>query len=276
MQKKTTIYAVTLSTILLLTLFATSLTPTYAQTFKKGGTTESIQDPGIGHESHQLAIILPPSEKTYSGILYYSATENVQLVSLKGPLDSAKKYGGPTWTPDGKTIFALTFVDPHKSVGKWSFSGNALAVHTMKTNPFTVQYSVQYKEIGPKIEVAEKSVTPQQPQPTITEKPFVMPSIKFDKTSYKKGEKFYVEVTMPPSYKDNVVYLYINGPLTPKDLNPGIQSMAKRVDASSDVFKTPLLPVIKFANPGSGKDTISVICHCYTPLSVRAEVPVTP
>ena len=30
MQKKTTIYVVTLSTILLLTLFATSLTPTYA------------------------------------------------------------------------------------------------------------------------------------------------------------------------------------------------------------------------------------------------------
>lgn len=142
MLKKTTIYAVTLSTILLLTLFTASLTPTYAQTIKKGGTVESMQDPGVGHEAHQLAIILPPSEKTYSGILYYSATENIQLVSLKGPLDPSKKYGGPTWTPDGKTIFALTFVDPNKSAGKWSFSGNALAVHTLWQSHFL--YNTQF------------------------------------------------------------------------------------------------------------------------------------
>ena len=52
----------------------------------KAGTLTSVQDPGVGHESHQLAIILPPTDKVYKGILTYSASENIQLVALHGPL----------------------------------------------------------------------------------------------------------------------------------------------------------------------------------------------
>jgi len=108
----------------------------------KTGTITSVQDPGVGHESHQLAIILPPSDKTYTGILTYSASENIQLVALHGPLAPGEDVGQKTWTPDGKTKFALTFVDPENSMGTWAFSGNALAVHTKNTEPFTVSYSV--------------------------------------------------------------------------------------------------------------------------------------
>lgn len=275
MIKKTTIYTVTLSTVLLLVLFTISLTPTYAETLKKSGTAESMQDPGVGHESHQIAIILPPSEKTYSGTLFYTATENVQLVSLRGPLDPNTKYNGPTWTPDGKTIFALTFVDTNKHAGKWLFSGNALAVHTM-AKPFAVQYSVQYNEVGPKTEMATaKSEVPKQSPPTIMVKPFDKPTIKFDKTSYKKGEKLYVEITIPDaSFKEDTLYVFITGPLT--KTNPGDQYAAKRVDPSSDVFKTTLLPVNKFANPGSGKDTITVVCNCYNKVGAAPQASVTP
>lgn len=274
MLKNTAIYAVTLSTVLLLTVM-TSLTPTYAYTLKKSGTAESMKDPGVGHESHQIAIILPPSEKTYSGTLFYTATENVQLVSLRGPLDPNTKYNGPTWTPDGKTIFALTFVDTNKHAGKWLFSGNALAVHTM-AKPFAVQYSVQYNEVGPKTEMAPtKSEMPKQSPPTIMIQPSDKPTIKFDKTSYNKGEKLYVEIIIPDaSFKEDSLYVFITGPLT--KTNPGDQYVAKRVDASSDVFKTTLLPVSKFANPGSGKDTITVVCHCYNKLSAFSQASVTP
>ncbi|MGI0082385.1 MAG: hypothetical protein ACREAG_03660 [Nitrosopumilaceae archaeon] len=108
----------------------------------KSGTLTSVQDPGQGHATHQLAIILPPSDKTYTGILTYSASENIQLVALHGPLAEGEDKGQPIWTPDGKTKFALTFVDPANSMGTWAFSGNALAVHTMKTAPFQVSYSV--------------------------------------------------------------------------------------------------------------------------------------
>lgn len=110
------------------------------------GSMVSSKDPGLGHETHQLSIILPPSDKVYRGQLTYSASENVQLVALHGPLADGKSKGQATWTPDGETIFGLTFVDNQNSAGVWQFTGNALAVHTMNEKPFTVTYSVSYTE----------------------------------------------------------------------------------------------------------------------------------
>jgi hypothetical protein len=110
------------------------------------GTITSMQDPGVGHETHQLAIILPPSDKVYKGILSYSASEPIQLVALHGPLAEGEDAGQAIWTPDGKTKFALTFIDPQTAMGSWLFTGNALAVHTMNTKSFAVSYSVSYME----------------------------------------------------------------------------------------------------------------------------------
>ncbi|HET6517396.1 MAG TPA: hypothetical protein VFG25_04145, partial [Nitrosopumilaceae archaeon] len=105
------------------------------------GTMTSSQDPGKGHESHQLALILPPREKAYNGHMTYSASENVQLVTLVGPLEKGQVKGQATWTPDGETYFGLMLFDPKKSSGSWQFSGNAVAIHTMNPEPFTVSYS---------------------------------------------------------------------------------------------------------------------------------------
>ncbi len=119
-------------------------------------------DPGVGHESHQLAIILAPSDKVYSGTLKYDASERIQLVTLHGPLADGEDKGQAIWTPDGKTKFALTFVDPKNSGGKWQFSGNALAVHTMNTEPFIVDYKVDYTEKPMSDTVMTKTVTTVQ------------------------------------------------------------------------------------------------------------------
>ena len=109
------------------------------------GTIDSMIDPGIGHETHQLAIILPPSENVYKGILTFDASEPIQLVALHGPLAEGETSGQPIWTPDGETKFALTLV-PSTAMGTWVFTGNALAVHTMNPVGFTVSYSVSYME----------------------------------------------------------------------------------------------------------------------------------
>lgn len=105
-------------------------------------TMTSQQDPGLGHESHQLAILLPPSETVFKGLLSYSASEPVQLVALHGPLAEGEDEGQAIWTPDGVTKYALTLVDSGDSMGSWVFAGNALAVHTMNETPFTVSYSL--------------------------------------------------------------------------------------------------------------------------------------
>jgi hypothetical protein len=113
------------------------------------GTITSVQDPGIGHESHQLAIILPPSENIYVGKITFSASEPVQYVTLTGPIADEDNGGQPIWTQDGETNFALTLIDNGLASGGWYFAGNALALHTMNPTPFSSSYSVVYAEVPP-------------------------------------------------------------------------------------------------------------------------------
>jgi len=138
------------------------------------GEAQSIIDPGVGHEAHSLAILLPPSEKVYSGTLTYRASEPIQLVSLDGPLGPGEDKGQPIWTSDGATIFALTFVDDKQSSGKWQFSGNALAVHTMNTDGFSVSYSIDYS-VSSKKTIAPKPMTAPEPEPMAAPEPVAAP-----------------------------------------------------------------------------------------------------
>src|SRR3989304_9343279 len=91
-----------------------------AKTLKKiqfTKTVTSMQDPGQGHEGHQLAIILSPNMVTlYDGSLTYTASEPVQIVVLH-EIDKDDAKGQPTWTVDGNTVFGWTLVDPGTSAG---------------------------------------------------------------------------------------------------------------------------------------------------------------
>ena len=112
-------------------------------------TITSVTDPGQGHESHQLAVLLPPSDKVYVGKMTFSASENVQFVALHGPLGVGEDKGQAIWSPDGETKYALTLVDNGQKSGGWFFAGNALALHSMKDTPFTASYSIAYAELDP-------------------------------------------------------------------------------------------------------------------------------
>ena len=125
-------------------------------------TITSVQDPGQGHNTHQLAIILPPSNQTYSGVLTYSASTPVQLVVLHGPLAEGEDDGQAIWTADGKTKYAMTFIDPKAPAGSWNFAGNALAVHTKTPAKFNVSYSVKYMEYAPSETVVTSTITSTQ------------------------------------------------------------------------------------------------------------------
>jgi hypothetical protein len=127
-------------------------TPSFGQHafgLAKSETITSVQDPGQGHEGHQIAIILPPTDKVYVGKLTYSASEEVQYVTIHGPLAEGEDGGQAIWSPDGETKYALTFIDNQGKSGGWAFAGNALALHTKNKTPFTATYSVAYAEIDP-------------------------------------------------------------------------------------------------------------------------------
>ena len=108
------------------------------------GTVQSVIDPGLGHEEHSLAIILPPRDIPYQGgVISYSASDNVQLVSLMGPLTDDQIRGQEIWSPDGgETNYALAMISGGK-MGVWNtFAGNALALHSLSPDGFTATYTL--------------------------------------------------------------------------------------------------------------------------------------
>ncbi|MEK0347815.1 MAG: copper-binding protein, partial [Nitrosopumilus sp.] len=74
--------------------------PDLVKPFKSGWErATSMLDPGVGHETHQIAILLAPSDKVYSGTLKYDASERIQLITLHGPLADGEDKGQAIWTP---------------------------------------------------------------------------------------------------------------------------------------------------------------------------------
>ncbi len=173
----------------------------------KSGTLTSTQDPGQGHENHQLAIILPPSEKVYRGMLTFTASENVQLVALHGPLKSGQDKGQAIWSPDGKTKYAMTFVPLNAKAGTWQFAGNALAVHTMNEDPFTVSYSVAFRERTLSDTVKSQTVTSTQ-DPGQGHENHQLAIILEPRTTAYYG-------TLGYSASENVQLVALHGPLQP-------------------------------------------------------------
>ncbi len=175
------------------------------------GTITSSQDPGVGHETHQLAIILPPTSNVYKGILSYSASEPIQLVALHGPLGPGDAHGQAIWTPDGKTKFAMTFVDPQTSMGSWVFTGNALAVHTLHSDQFTVSYSVSYMEKEPSDTVLSGTIESMQ-DPGIDHESHQLTIILPPSDSTYHGVLTY-------SASEPIQLITLHGPLGPNDDN---------------------------------------------------------
>src|SRR5262245_12003648 len=58
--------------------------PEVGQTIAWQGTVSSFKDPLKGHESHQVAVILPPrdDQAIYSGVISFIASKPVEVVTL--------------------------------------------------------------------------------------------------------------------------------------------------------------------------------------------------
>jgi len=141
-----------------------------AKTLKKIHFTETIssfQDPGQGHESHQLSLILSPNEGSlYDGSLTYASSEEVQIVILHEILKEQAK-GQPTWTVDGKTVYGLSLIEPKTNSGTIEFTGAALGLHSMKSNQFTATVSVDGWIRGQPTEVIMQKLEIQKDEPTL-------------------------------------------------------------------------------------------------------------
>jgi hypothetical protein len=129
--------------------------PPVNQNFVRQATVASGQDPLPGHESHELAFVLPPRSDgaVYSGVLTYTASKPVEVVVLHNydPQNTTavpEEYGTELTSPlpGGGGNIALTLFQPPYEAGINSasvpFTGNALALHTLENDPFTATYTV--------------------------------------------------------------------------------------------------------------------------------------
>ncbi len=105
-------------------------------------TITSSQDPGQGHESHQMAMVLPPSEGAiYDGSMTFASSAPMQVAVLHeiGPNDSR---GQPVWTVDGEKFYGISLVNTGSKAGSFEFTGAALAFHAPSPEEFAVTVSV--------------------------------------------------------------------------------------------------------------------------------------
>ena len=154
-------------------------------------TITSVQDPGQGHEGHQLALILSPSEGTiYDGSLTFTASEPVQIVVLHEITEDDVK-GQPIWTIDGDKIYGLSLIEKGKS-NSFEFTGAALALHSPNSK-FTATVSVDGWIRGQPTEVLLQKIEYEKQEPSFPlSKTNVPTTIPLHKGIFNSSSVFYI------------------------------------------------------------------------------------
>ena len=156
-------------------------------------TITSLEDPGQGHESHQLALILSPSEGTiYDGSLTFTASVPIQLVVLHEINENDAK-GQPTWTIDGKKIFGLSLIDKGTKSDSFEFTGAALALHSANSQEFTATVSVDGWIRGQPTEIIMQQIEVEKEEPSLLlSKPNVPAIIPMHKGIFNSSSVFFI------------------------------------------------------------------------------------
>ena len=139
--------------ILIIGIFITSVISfsTFSNQYVDAGSTKKVhftqtitssQDPGLGHENHQLAVILSPNEGTiYDGSMTFTSSDLVKVVVLH-EINQNDVQGQDTWTVNENTIYGLSLIDPQKKSGSFEFTGAGLGLHSTNSKEFTTTVSV--------------------------------------------------------------------------------------------------------------------------------------
>jgi hypothetical protein len=130
-------------------------------------TITSFQDPGQGHQNHQLALILSPNEGTlYDGSMTFTSSQPIEIVVLH-EINSQDEKGQPTWTVDGNTVYGLSLINLKEKSGSFEFTGAALALHSSNSKEFTATVSVDGWIRGQPTEVIMQKIELEKEEPTL-------------------------------------------------------------------------------------------------------------
>jgi len=166
-----------------------------ANSTKKINFTKTIissQDPGQGHENHQLALILSPNEGTlYDGSMTFTSSEPVEIVVLH-EITSNDAKGQPTWTIDGNTIYAISLIDLKTKSDSFEFTGSALALHSLNSKEFTSTVSVDGWIRGQPTEIITQKIEVQKEPSLLLSRTNVAAIIPMHEGLYNGNSIFYI------------------------------------------------------------------------------------
>ena len=139
--------------VLIIGIFTTGIisVSTFSDQYVDAGSTKKVhftqtitssQDPGLGHENHQLALILSPNEGTiYDGSMTFTSSEPVKVVILH-EINQNDVKGQDVWNVNENKIYGLSLIDPEKKSGSSEFTGAGVALHSTNSKEFTTTVSV--------------------------------------------------------------------------------------------------------------------------------------
>ncbi len=156
-------------------------------------TITSSQDPGQGHQNHQLALVLSPNEGTlYDGSMTFTSSKPVQIVVLH-EINPKEVKGQPTWTVNGNSVYGLSLIDSKVKSGSFEFTGAALALHSSDSKEFTVTVSVDGWIRGQPTEVIMQKIELEKEDPSfLLSKTNVPATIPLHKGIYAGNQILYI------------------------------------------------------------------------------------
>jgi hypothetical protein len=189
--------------ILIIGIFITSIVSlsTFSDQYVDAGSTKKVhftqtisssQDPGLGHETHQLALILSPNEGTiYDGSMTFTSSESVKVVVLH-EINPNDVQGQDTWTVNGNTIYGLSLIDPEKKSGSFEFTGAGLALHSTNSKEFTTTVSVDGWIRGQPTQILAQKLEFKEDSSLLLSRANVPAIIPMHKGIYNGHEIFYI------------------------------------------------------------------------------------
>ena len=196
MKKFTVIFVIGILTTGILFVSSTSDQFVDAGSRKKIHFTQTItssQDPGQGHENHQLAFILSPNEGTlYDGSMTFTSSESVQIVVLH-EINLQEIKDQPTWTVNGNTVYGYSLIDLQENSGSFEFTGAALALHSPNSKEFTATVSVDGWIRGQPTEVILQKIELKKEEPSsLLSRTNVPATIPMHKGIYEGNQILYI------------------------------------------------------------------------------------
>ena len=164
--------------ILIIGIFVTGIVSvsTFSDQYVDAGSTKKVhftqtitssQDPGLGHEDHQLALVLSPNEGTiYDGSMTFTSSELVNVIVLH-EINQNDVNGQETWAVNESKIYGLSLLNPGKKSGSIEFTGAGVALHSTNSKEFTTTVSVDGWIRGQPTQVLEQKLEFQKEDPSL-------------------------------------------------------------------------------------------------------------